>query len=536
MPPLPTFSELLASHVAMRLNAIAFIEEDREIRFSDFDGLCRQTASWLSAQGIGQGDRIAVWLVNRVEWLALVFAAARIGASVVAVNTRYRASELERILQKSGARMLVLELGFRKIDFPLVLRDVNPDAVRSLQRVAILGDALDLPPLILGKPTVAFDPARHSSDAAPPAQLDPDALAMLFTTSGTTSGPKLVMHTQRTLLLHSRRAAGAYGFDEPDARLLGALPFCGVFGFNAAMAAFAAGAPTCVMDTFDAPLAVELIRRHRLTHVFGSDEMYARIFDHVADHRSLPSIRTLGFSSFSYSAEEFALPARERDFPLAGLYGSSEVQALFAMQPTTLPPEQQIQGGGRPASGEGAQVRIRDVDTSELLAPGACGEIEIRADTRFVGYFNDDEATRSAIDAEGFFRTGNIGYLRTDGTFVYQTRRGDAIRLAGFLVSPPEIEATLAACPGVAVAQVVAARIDGQVRCVAFVLAQASTAVTEAEVIAHAAGCMAAFKVPARVWVVDEFPTTEGANGTKIQRAALRAMAEERLAETARLG
>ncbi|MGO4393970.1 AMP-binding protein [Variovorax sp. M-6] len=535
MTPLLTFSELLASHVATRPNAIAFIEDGREIRFSDFDGLCRQTASWLSAQGIGKGDRIAVWLVNRVEWLALVFAAARVGASLVAVNTRYRASELEHILQKSGARMLVLELGFRKIDFPEVLRDVNPDAVRSLQRVAVLGDASELPPLILGKPTVAFDPARHTG-AAPPAPLDPDALAMLFTTSGTTSGPKLVMHTQRTILLHSRRAAGAYGFEEQGARLLGALPFCGVFGFNAAMAAFAAGAPTCFMDTFDAPLAVELIRRHGLTHVFGSDEMYARLFDHVSDHRSLPSIRTLGFSSFSYSAEEFALPARERGFPLTGLYGSSEVQALFAMQPTTLPPEQLIQGGGRPASGEWAQIRIRDVDTSELLAPQASGEIEIRADTSFVGYFNDDEATRSAVDADGFFRTGDIGCLRTDGTFVYQTRRGDAIRLAGFLVSPTEIETTLAACPGVAEAQVVAARIDGQIRCVAFVLAQTGAAVTEADVIAHAAGCMAAFKVPARVWVIDEFPTTQGANGTKIQRAVLRAMAEERFAETARLG
>jgi fatty-acyl-CoA synthase len=188
----------------------------------------------------------------------------------------------------------------------------------------------------------------------------------MFTTSGTTKGPKLVVHTQRTLALHSQRIAGAYGFDQPGAGVLGALPFCGVFGLNAVMGAFAAGAPVCVMETFDGASAAALIRDHHLTHVFGSDEMFDRIFDHASGSHPFPSARVFGFGAFHRSGEDFAVPLRQRGVPLAGLYGSSEVQALFSMQPESLPLAQVIEGGGMPAAGPAAQVRVRDVESGAL--------------------------------------------------------------------------------------------------------------------------------------------------------------------------
>jgi fatty-acyl-CoA synthase len=524
-----TLSALLERHLAERPNQIAFIEGERQVSFAEFDQLSRKSAAWLSAQGIGKGDLVAVWLVNRLEWLTLFFGLARIGAALVTVNTRYRAAELEYILQKSGARMLVLQLNFRKIDFPAILKDVNPETARSLERIAVLDGGAELPELILGKPTVAFDLAQQLDFAAPD-ESDPDARTILFSTSGTTKGPKLVMHSQRAVVLHSQRAARAYGFTELGARVLGAPPFCGVFGFNIMMIAFAGGASTYIMDTFDGAVAANLILQNKLTHVFGIDEMYSQIFEKVSGHNPFPSTRVLGLATPNCSPEEFAIPAWERGIQLVGFYGSSEVQALFAVQPLTLSIEQLIQGGGRPASGELAQVRIRDIDTGELVGPGISGEIEIRADTNFIGYFNDPEETANAVDTDGFFHTGDIGYLREDGTFVFQTRRGDAFRLAGFLVNPVEIESVLTRFPGVAAAQVVAVNIADKMCCVAFVVSVVDTLLEEVDVIAWAAANIAPFKVPKRVWVVDQFPTTFSANGDKIQRAMLRQMALDRLA------
>jgi fatty-acyl-CoA synthase len=221
---------------------------------------------------------------------------------------------------------------------------------------------------------------------------------------------------------------------------------------------------------------------------------------------------------------EFALEAIARRVPFIGLYGSSEVHALFSMQSPEAPVELRIEGGGIPASPD-AEIRIRDLDTGQLAAPGERGEVEIRAPTNFCGYLDNPEATAEAIGPDGFFRTGDIGYLRGDGSWVFVTRRGDAMRLGGFLVNPEEIESQLTRIPGVAEAQVVAIEIDGRTRCVAFVIASPGATVTEADIMAAAAQSMAGFKVPARVWVVDAFPVTPSANATRIQRGKLRGMA-----------
>ena len=290
-------------------------------------------------------------------------------------------------------------------------------------------------------------------------------------------------------------------------------------------------APAIIMDVFDGARAVDLVRRHAVTHAFGSDEMYRRMADAVAGQDPFPSARMFGFAIFQPGAVEFAQAAWAKRIPLIGLYGSSEVQALFSVQSNSLPLEQRIAGGGRPASEE-AEVRIRDIDTGELAPVGASGEIEIRAPSNFIGYLNNPDATAEAVRTDRFFRTGDIGHLREDGTFVYETRKGDAIRLGGFLVNPVEIEDALKRIPAVTDVQVIAVEISGQLRPVAFVVPAAGTTLTEDEVIAAARSIIAAFKVPARVWFVDEFPTTQSANGTKVQRSKFREMALERLAAT----
>jgi fatty-acyl-CoA synthase len=503
-----TLTGLLERQRLERPAALAFIEGERRFSYAELHSLAGRARAWLAAQGVGRGDRVAVWLVNRSEWLALLFGLASLGATLVAANTRYRAAELEYLLSRSKARLLVMQRDFRNIDFDAALKGIAPQY---------------LPPV------AHIDAGFGSIEATEaPSDADPGAIAALFTTSGTTQGPKLVMHAQRTLARHACRVAGAFGLGESGARLLAAMPYCGVYGLCAALGALAGGAPIVNMETAEGHAAAELVRRHDVTHIFASDELYRRMGQAVPGENPFPSARVFGYAAFQPGALELAREAWRRRIPLFGLYGSSEVQALFSIQPPGMPLDQRIEPGGIPASPD-AEVRVRELDSGRLAAPGVSGELEIRAPTNFAGYFDDADATGAAMTEDGFVRTGDIGRMRADGSFVYETRKGDAIRLGGFLVNPAEIEDLLKRIPAVADVQVTALEIAGQLRCVAFVVPAAGAAPAEGEVLDAARAIMAGFKVPARVWFVQGFPTTQSANGTKIQRARLREMARERL-------
>lgn len=529
--PPATLSALLAHNLDLRGESVAFIEGEREITYREFDAMVRRSAAWLTDQGVTPGDRVAVWLVNRIEWLALYFGLARLGAALMTVNTRYRSHELAYILERSQASLLVLQLNFRKIDFPAVLRDVPLDAARALRKVAVVDAGEGMPAQVLGRPTIRFDLAALTEDHAPDRAM-PDAPCVLFTTSGTTSGPKLVVHTQYTVAQHALNVAKGFDLEGDDVRLLAALPLCGTFGLSGVMAAFAAGRPVVLMDTFDGPEAARILNAQRITHLFGSDEMFQRIIESApAGDRPFPHARVFGFASFQPGTLEVMQNAWSRGMPTLGLYGSSEVQALFSLQDRSLPLQERTLGGGRPAC-SAARIRIRDVETGALLPAGQVGAVEIKSLTNFIGYLDNPEATAGSIDAEGYFNTGDAGYLREDGSFVYQTRLGDTMRLAGYLVSPAEIESVIKTVPGVQDVQIVAVEIGAQMKPVAFVVAQPGNTPTEAAVVATAKAALAPFKVPARVWLVDEFPVTQSSNGTKIQRVKLREMALERLAHT----
>jgi fatty-acyl-CoA synthase len=528
-PSSPSVSSILERHVAGHPERIGFVDRGAPVTYREFDRLVSQTRDWLESAGIGAGDRVALWLPNRLEWLALFFALARIGAAAVAVNTRYRVAELRYILERSRAKLLVLQPRMHTTDFGAILSEADIASLPALEAVAVLG-AVDALPAALSKPVFGF--ALPGTPSERPAEVAEerahDALAILFTTSGTTKGPKLVMHSQRTVSAHCADVARACGFDQPGAALLAVLPFCGVFGFSSALGALKAGAPIVLMEHFDEHAAADLIARHAITHTFGGDEMYRRLLSARDGHQPFPSARIFGFAAFEPGAAELALRAWQRGVPMTGLYGSSEVHALFALQPHTLPLEQRIEGGGRPVSTH-AEIRIRDVERDTLLPAMQSGEIEIRSPSSFAGYLDNPEATASALTPDGFFRTGDVGYLRKDGTFVYQARSGDAMRLSGYLVSPAEIEDILARIPGVAHVQVVPIQVGGSERCAAFVIRATGSSLVEDDLRTEAASRMASFKVPARVWFIDAFPVTQSANGTKIQKARLREMARELL-------
>jgi fatty-acyl-CoA synthase len=509
-------------------SAPIFVFDGVPVSRGTFAQRIHETAAWLAANDIGKGDVIAVWLVNRLEWVSLLFAAARLGAIVAAVNTRYRSAELAHLLRLSRAKMLIVESDVRGIDFAAILAGVEHTTVPDLKQLATVGRGA----LAAAWPTAAFDAFDRHYPPPLAQNEDLDAPVLLYTTSGTTKGPKLVAHSQRTLASHGASIAKALGLSAEQHSLLLMLPLCGAFGLSALLGFLAGHVAIHVLDIFEATAAFKILREQKITHTVGSDEMFRRILALTDEPRPLPHAQMFGFAAFQPGWREFAAVAESRGLPFYGLYGSSEVQALFSINRSDAPFADRIEPGGVPMSPD-AIVRVRDTESGALAPAGVSGEIEIKAPSCFVGYFHNPEATAAAIMPDGFFRTGDIGRLRDDGSFIYETRAGDAMRLGGFLVAPGEIEDELKSCAGVNDAQVVAIDLKGQARCAAFVIANGESPPKTEALTAHLRDRLAAYKIPARIFFIDAFPVTESANGIKIQRARLRAMAMEKVAAEA---
>lgn len=481
-----------------------------------------RVAAGLRNAGVGAGACVALWLPNSTDYLAAIFACARLGALAVHINARFRAAEVGSLLRRTRAVALVTQWGFAPVDFPAIfsalpiedragLRCILAPQKSSLKATGLAGL------LVLPLEGDAADAGRDEATGGAP--------CLTFTTSGTTSGPKLVLHDQQTIAGHAADVARRIGLDADDAALLGAVPFCGTFGNAAAMAAVAGGAHIVCLAQFDGAAAAALIRHHRITHLIGGDDMFGRLATASAG-RPFNSVRFSGFAAFHSSAAASIAAAEAVGLQPRGLYGSSEVQALFSIADG----ENWLRGGGVPVS-EQALLAVRDPDTGAALPHGASGELWIDAPSRFVEYLDNPSATARAIDADGVFRTGDLARLADVG-FTYEARIGDVMRLGGFLVSPEEIEAVIQAQPGVAGVQVVSASCSkGDPVPVAFVRPCAGAVLQEAALRESCLQQLARFKVPERIVVVENFPMVESPNGAKVQKVRLREMAEALLCE-----
>jgi fatty-acyl-CoA synthase len=519
---------MLADWAEYTPEAPAFLHEERTIGFAELLELSLRAARGLSDLGVGPGDRVALWLPNVPAYPILYLACVRLGAIAVAVNTRYRSVEVADIVGRSGAKLLACAPGFRHIDFLSILADIDPAALEKLSALVIVGDEpASTPPAIERLRRVSFDRLqsrpRHGVNHA-----RASAPCNIFTTSGTTSAPKFVLHRQGAIAGHAQQVARVFGFTAPETLSLAILPLCGVFGFNQTMATLAAGKPSVLVDTSDIDRIARLIARHRPTTMFGSDDMYARLLDLVPGERPFPSLKWAGYAAFNAALADLPEQAETRGLRLCGLYGMSEVQALYALRPIDAPMAARKLGGGMPTSPL-AHVRVRDPDSGELLGPGQAGALECAGPSLMVGYYGNDAATAAAMTSDGYVRTGDLGELDGKGGFTFLSRMGDVLRLSGFLVNPLEIEQHIQSVPGIEGCQAVAVARDDGVRAVAFVMLKPGAVLDEAAVIAHCKRGLANYKVPARVFAVDDFPKTPSPNGFKIQRNRLREIAMSKL-------
>ncbi|OZM79063.1 AMP-binding protein [Pseudonocardia sp. MH-G8] len=480
-------------------------------------------AAQLADVGVGRGDCVAVWLPNWSDALVWQFAVAARNAHVIGVNTRYNVEEVAHVLRRARPRIVALAHGFHGLDLH--------DRLRAAVALAEVAPPVVVPVPGPGGPT--GDPAAvdvgggawavKPGEAAEPDPSDPDALAVAFTTSGSTGMPKLAAHRGAGVLAHAVADAAAIGITGPDA-VLCALPLSGVFGYNTAMAALAAGAVCVLEPVFDADAVLDDMAAHRVTHVVGGDDLLLRLHEGWrARTRDLSAWRWCGVADFQGRSRELAVWARDAfGTATTGVYGSSEVFALTSFWPADEPEPGRWDGGGRVVH-PGIEVRVADPVTEEVLAPGAEGELQFRGPNVVDAYLGDPDAAGRAFTGDGWFRSGDLGVLVDDGAFTYVCRMGDALRLRGFLVDPAEIEFRLAAHADVHTAKVVGIDgADGATRAIAFVVGEPDAAPDPEELRAWCGAALARFKVPDAVHVVAEMPTTTGTNGTKIRAATLR--------------
>lgn len=523
------FDSLLNQHAAVFPDKLALQDEDRAITWRQLSDEVQRLALLMQEHGAHKGQRLGLWMPNCTEWLVTFLACARLGITVVSINTRFREHEVGQLLKRGNCTWLALWPDFKGLPFAQILSRMEPECMTSLRRVICVGDNASLAAL----PTTVHNRIETMDYLHPP--IHPEATvraagtaedgALVYTTSGTTSAPKLVLHRQAGLVQHGRIAAQAYGIRQDSVVLLAA-PLCGAFGFSTLLSALAVGASLVSLPVFDAHTTVRQIQQLKVTHSFANNELIDMLLEACAgQEQPFPSLEYLGYASFAPSMDDLPERALAAGIPIAGLYGSSELQALVAGH--ALNSEWQIRrsAGGTIASPEG-RVRAMHIETGDALGHGEIGMIEIKSPSLMSEYLDNPDATREAVSADGFFRTGDLGYTVTERTFVFQGRDGEHLRLGGFLVNPMEIEQFIEALPGIRAVQVVGAQESGKTVPVAFVIPESASPSDETAIIAACTATMAKFKVPRRVAFVESFPVVQSANSNKIQKHVLRQMAQ----------
>lgn len=484
---------------------------------------------------VGCGDVICNWLPNLPEWIVLQLAASRLGVLTVNLNTRSRGYELADMLRSSKAVGLVLPTGLLNIDFAGVAREVlgasTPGDWKGqwpyLRAVVAVDASEDPSASALGRSDdLALIDWRSSvaEYCAPDGRIEgeghADDLVTAFATSGTTGTAKLAVHKQSSLVQHAKNVAREFDIRDGD-RLLAALPLCGAFGFTGAMSALLAGAGLVLQPVFNGPDAVRWFRDEGVTHAYGPDTLLRTILDAADDRTDLASWRGAAFADFSGGGSEVAKRIEsELGVRARGVYGASELFAFVSFWPREASTADRHQGGGRPVASDIA-VRAVDPEDGTILGNDRDGALEFRGYPVMVGYLGNEEATASAFTEDGWFRSGDVGRTRSDGSFVYLGRLGDSLRLRGFLVDPAEIETILLSHAQVRAAAVVGVQRPGSGdAAVAFV--EGDPAIGSGDLLDYCRARVAGFKIPTHIVRLDALPRTTSPNGSKIQRHELR--------------
>lgn len=499
-------------------------------------------AHGFASLGIGPEDTIAVWLSNRPEWIKSQLAASFLGATIVAVNTRYRTHELSYMMSDSSCSVLLTEEAFLGNQYLEMVADVVPEiesatpeqftpaSVPSLEHVIALDTHDDFPAVRAYDDVEGMGRSRNKLSPAAEAQTP----GCTFYTSGTTSDPKGVLQSNRSLLNHSYQVGDHLNLTADDIGLV-MLPFCGILGYNTFMSALTHGIPQIAQTHFDAEQTVENVDKHDVTYMSGLATMYQRLIEadtFTRDRVSSLAKGTVGFISTGYDESVFETIEDHTGIPICQPYGLSEGNSQVFVGDPDDPQELRKRVGGPMIFPEEEQVHVVDPESGNPLPDGEAGEICLKGFNIMNRYLGKPDKTSEAIDNAGWFHTGDLGICDPENGYIYyQSRMDDALRIRGFLVAPRDIETVIDAHQGVSLSQVVGAPHPrhGQVA-VAFIRGDEERLTVE-DIYAFLDDRIADYKEPAAIEFVDEFPRSAGPNGKKIQKTELRDRVADRYTE-----
>lgn len=496
---------MLLHHVleaAARRNAegTALVWHDEAITFAELHARVVGRAAQVEAL-TAPGGRVAVLADNHPAWVEAYYAVPGAGRVLVFLNQRQHPAEWVSILRRTGAEAL---LG-------------QPDLVERL-RAEGAPELHHLP----------LEPAPPTVDALPALDLDDAAVAWVIFTSGTTAAPKgaMLTHASITAAVMATSAARPVAPDEVYAF---PFPLCHVAGYNVVLHHLH-GRPVVLLPRFDADTLLGTVERMRVTTCSLAPTMVAALLDGgAARSADVSSLRTVSFGAAPMPAAVLAEAIEVLGCDFVQGYGMTELSgnAVFLdgaghRRAVTSDPDL-LSAAGRPAPG--VELRIVD-DAGEDVGDGDVGEIAVRADQVFAGYWADEEATAAAFLPGGWFLTGDVGRIDRQGYLHVVDRKKDVIVTGGENVASREVEEALCAHPAVAAAAVVGVpdRTWGE-RVAAVVVARDGARLTPEELAAHVRGRLAGYKVPRLVVLADALPVNS--SGKVLKRELRERLAQE---------
>jgi fatty-acyl-CoA synthase len=510
--------------------AEALVDRRTRLSFLELREKVRQFARTLLALGVSPGDHVALWAIPAI------------GAVLVPVNTRFRAQDVRHMLKQSDARALIVGSGTEGVDYLAILARIAPGWFAK-------ANADNDPEFPLLKTVFAFGneefplPANLPASIVPGnrlaelaamieesrldeiiAAVSPDSVAQILYTSGATSFPKGAMLDHGQLLQNNFNTIARMRFTPAD-RFLMSAPLFSATGTSYALSILLSGAAMVLMGRFSPERFCRLVEEEGITVAFFVDTIVKDLKAFPGRGRyDLSSLRTgtgvpLSPDSFAFATHELGVSG------LIGMYGMSEVSNAATRGFCTDPHEIRASANGRPVPG--VEVRVVDVDTGKTLPEGEIGEIRIRGYTVTRGYYRQPEENARVFDAEGWFRTGDLGRFAGEH-LVFCGRLKEMIKPGGFNVSTLEIETFLKECKGVREAAVVGVPDErlGEVA-YAFIEPEPDASSLDAQhLLAFCRERIAAYKAPRHVKFITDWPRT---GSQKIRKLELKARTEARL-------
>lgn len=514
---------------------------DTVLTYGQLHERARTMAKGLLRLGVKRGDFVATLMPNCSDWVVAYFAGLMAGAGVAAINARYKRHELKYAIGKCDAKVLLTTDHIAgHVDFVELLGDCLPGLSQQADPTSLkLADAPDLRALVLmghqqaenflseGEIAALGQAATDEDVDWAIASVMPDDTAAIIFTSGTTSMPKACELTHKGLLSSWLVFANTVGLAEGETVWM-PMPFFHTGGVGPMTAILDRGAAFMTQPHYNAEQVVDLVRRHRIEHLYpGFPQLSLDVVDH-------PDFTSGGFD-FVRSILNVGPAPMQRHIQgrmpegalLHNLFGMTEGSGIVTFTLPDMPFERRAVSSGYPRPP--TEVRVADPDTNIPVEQGQTGEIQFRGPSAFKAYYKDQAATQASKLADGWVKTGDRGQIETDGSLTFLGRIKDMMKVGGENVAAAEVEAFVQALEGVKMVQVIGGYDErlGEVP-VAFVETAAGASLTEDDIILACDGQLSKWKIPRAVVFMTEWPMS----ATKVQKYKLRDHLPERFRQT----